>query len=300
MTVDKLYNSLRSEIENKISLQVDKPEETLDSSLHALWLKSAGISKSAELAELAPLPELNEEKLIELKQLIQQRISGVPLAYLTGCQSFMGIELICDKRALIPRKETEILARKALELSHEISLVKKPVIIFDVCSGSGNLGLTLAHFNSDSLVYSSDLSPEAVNLIRDNRSLLKLDKQVDVRQSDLFASYEDGSFYSSVDLIVCNPPYISSSKVTRMNSEIAQFEPSMAFDGGMMGFKIIQKLILEAPRFLNKNGWLIFEVGLGQGPFIMQLCEKSGNFKQIGSDVDSLNSIRVVYASLRS
>ena len=81
----------------------------------------------------------------------------------------------------------------------------------------------------------------------------------------LLSAFETDEFYEKIDLIVCNPPYILSSKVQKMDAEIASNEPVLAFDGGMLGIKIIQKLISEAPKFLIRNGWLAFEVGARTG-----------------------------------
>jgi release factor glutamine methyltransferase len=219
----------------------------------------------------------------------------MPLAYITGRQSFMGIELLSDKRALIPRKETEILGRRALELS--VSIAKEQEVeVIDVCCGAGNLGLALAHFNNKVKVSASDLSNDAVNLTRDNISFLELKKRVHVIQGDLFSAFESNEYYGKAHLIVCNPPYISSAKVPKMNSEISDNEPVLAFDGGMLGTKIIFKLISEAPKFLQKGGWVIFEIGVGQGPFIFQLCERSDSYNKVESVSDDLGNMRVIMA----
>jgi release factor glutamine methyltransferase len=79
-----------------------------------------------------------------------------------------------------------------------------------------------------------------------------------------------------------------------MNPEISENEPVLAFDGGMLGTKIIQKLIVEAPKYLKKNGWLTFEVGVGQGEFILQLCQRSKRYDQIDSSSDHYGRIRVI------
>jgi release factor glutamine methyltransferase len=285
-----------SELENKLSFRDDKPEETSDSSLKALWNKASGISLSAEEASKLPLPELSELQVALLHQLIEQRLNGKPLAYITGRQNFMGIELLCDKRALIPRKETEILGRAALELCRNISIMKQTINVFDVCCGAGNLGLALACLRSDINVNSSDISQEAVDLTRENISFLKLNQRVNARQSDLFLAFESADYFGNIDLIVCNPPYISTSKVSKMDAEISANEPSLAFNGGMVGMKVIQKLIREAPKFLTRNGWVIFEVGVGQGTFIIQLCENSFLYKRIESHSDDTGNIRVIAA----
>lgn len=294
--MDKLYRELFTELASKLTLRIDKPEETIDSTLKALWQLSAGNPVSAEKALNLPLPELTDSEIAKLKTLIEQRISGQPLAYLTCRQSFMGFELIADNRALIPRKETEILGRKSLSICQKILETKHPIQIFDLCCGSGNLAVTLASMHNEILVYASDLSPEAVDLTRENIGLLNIQNQATAVVSDLFASFYTEKFYSKIDIVVCNPPYISTSKAQKMDSEISENEPLMAFDGGMLGTKIIQKIIQESPKFLVPEGWLVFEVGLGQGPFAVKLCENSGNYQKIEPATDDEGNIRVIAA----
>ncbi|MFA5329071.1 MAG: peptide chain release factor N(5)-glutamine methyltransferase [Prolixibacteraceae bacterium] len=296
--MENLYAKIKLELEDKLSFLEDKPEETIDSTLQALWHKASGFATSAENASKFPLTVLSNEQQILLNQLVEKRLNGTPLAHLTERQNFLGLELICDKRALIPRKETEILGKAAIDICKKMAIQKSVVNIFDVCCGSGNLGLAIAFHQSNTRIHSSDLSAEAVELTKENISLLKLEQIIKVTQSDLFSGFESEEYFGKIDLIVCNPPYISTSKVLKMNSEIAKNEPAMAFDGGMIGLKIIQKLIQEAPRFLTDNGWLIFEVGLGQGPFVIQLCEKSKQYNQINSISDSSGNIRVIAASI--
>ena len=166
----------------------------------------------------------------------------------------------------------------------------------DICAGSGNLGLAIAYHNPKTIIFSTDLSLEAVEHSNDNISFLNLHDRVQAEQGDLFSAFENEEHYLKADIIVCNPPYISSRKVSEMNSEISGHEPVMAFDGGMFGTKIIQRLLAEAPKFLSPNGWLLFEVGLGQGPFVMDLCERTGSFHQIQAINDANNNIRVIMA----
>ena len=295
MNKEELFEKIKSEISDQISFLEDKPEETIDSTIKALWLKAAGISKSSEEAAKSHLLDLSEDQIMALDKLIEQRLDNVPLAYITGRQSFMGIELLCDNRALIPRKETEILGRTALEVCKSISKIKDNPLIFDICCGSGNLGLALSVLSPNIAVFSSDLSQAAVDLANENILFLNLANRVTVLQGDLFEPFESHKFLNQVDIIACNPPYISSAKVSKMNIEIADNEPVMAFDGGMIGTKIIQQLIKEAPRFLVKGGHLIFEVGLGQGSFISQLCEKTGAYEKVSTVNDQAGNIRVIH-----
>jgi len=296
MNKEDLYNNLKNVLSGRLNLLGDKPEETIDSSLKALWHAASGNPKSVEEAIKLKLAELTEQQVITLHGLIEQRLNNIPLAHITGRQSFMGIELLSDRRALIPRKETEILGRKALELSMNIARERQKVKVIDVCCGAGNLGLALAYFNAIAVVAATDLSQEAVDLARDNILFLNLGDRVQAKQGDLFSAFETDEYYGKTDLIVCNPPYISSAKINKMTAEISENEPVLAFDGGMLGTKIILKLIGEAPKFLTKTGWVIFEIGVGQGPFVMQLCERSENYGQVESVSDDSGNIRVILA----
>lgn len=294
--MEELYNKLSKKLENKLTILEDKPEETVQSTLESLWHKASGTPKSVQAVSGLSLPILTSDEISTLNQLIDERLRGKPLAYIIGRQSFMGIELLSDSRALIPRKETEILANAALNLCRRVLENKALVKIFDLCCGSGNIGLALASILSNIIVESSDLSPEAVELTKENISFLNLDNRVNAKQSDLFSNFESDEFYGKFDVVVCNPPYISTSKVAKMNSEISANEPVMAFDGGMLGLKIIQKLIAESPKFLTKNGWVAFEIGVGQGPFIIKLCESNGSYDLIESYRDHLGNIRAIAA----
>jgi release factor glutamine methyltransferase len=290
----ELFQNISKELANSFHFLEDKPEETLESTLKALWFAASGLPVSAEESLKLQLPDLSENQVVELRRLIELRHNGIPLAHITKRQNFLGIELISDKRALIPRKETEILGNKALELAEEIGKSEARINVFDVCCGSGNLGIALAHYNTNCTVSSSDLSEEAVQLTQDNINLMKLNTRIQVKQSDLLTAFESDEYYGKVNLIVCNPPYISSTKVQKMDSEISSNEPSLAFDGGMLGIRIIQKLIAEAPRFLTNDGWVIFEVGAGQGDFIAQVCERTKLYKKINLIPDKSGIIRVI------
>jgi release factor glutamine methyltransferase len=296
MSKEEIYSMLEVDLAQQIHLLSDKPEETVESTLKALWFKALGVSKSAETALEAPLPELTHHQEATLQELIKQRLSGVPLAFLTERQTFMNVEFKADHRALIPRKETEILGYKVLALCRDLANHNEAIDIMDMCCGSGNLGLAVAHSLPQVTVYSSDLSEEAVELAKENAAYLNLTSRVHVACGNLFSVYETHEFHNRFDLIMCNPPYISSAKVGKMDAEIALNEPSLAFDGGMLGMNVIQTLIDKSPVFLKSGGWLAFEVGLGQGPFVIQLCQKTGSYQSVSSESDQHGNIRVIYA----
>jgi len=114
-----------------------------------------------------------------------------------------------------------------------------------------------------SQVYAADLSEDAVALARENARHLQLHSRTEFGAGDLLAPFDKPELHGTIDLLTCNPPYISSAKVDHMHQEIAAHEPHLAFDGGPFGVNILMRLLQDAPRFLNHNGWLAFEVGLG-------------------------------------
>ena len=171
--------------------------------------------------------------------------------------------------------------------------------MIDVCTGAGNLAVTLATQVPAAQVYASDLSVEAVQLARRNGAMLDLGSRVEFRQGDFLNPFADGQFDHNIDLLVCNPPYISTGKVSTMPTEIIGHEPSLAFDGGPFGVKILQRLLTEAPQYLRHGGWLAFEVGLGQGPALMDRLRRNPAYADVAGVVDAAGAVRAVVARVQ-
>ena len=296
MNSTPLYKELFARVSSELKTLLDKPEETPEGTLNALWHAAAGEPKSVQLSNEFELPHLNDEAVSKLYKLVEQRLAGIPLAHLTGRRWFMGIELLSGREALIPRKETELLGYAALNVLREMSRQSDKATVIDVCTGSANLAIALAFYEPKAHIFASDISDEAVGLASRNVSYLGLENRVKVLKGDLLAPFDSEAFYGNIDLLTCNPPYISSAKVDKMPEEIAKYEPQLAFDGGVFGIKILQRFISEAPRFLRKGGWLAFEVGLGQGAAIMSRLSKEKNFADLQSVKDESGEIRVILA----
>lgn len=274
----------------------DKPEETPASALRALWLLAAGQPLSLHAASETALPPLDARQLDDLDALIARRIAGEPVAYLTGRQRFMGLELLASPEALIPRAESEMLARVAIEKLRDVAASRtgSPLAI-DVCCGSGNLALALAHAVPKALVHGADISPSAIDLASANTRQLGLSERVQLHNGDLLAPFGE-AFHRKVDLLVSLPPYISTAKMDTMPQEIVGHEPHLAFDGGPFGVRILMRLIREAPPLLRPGGWLGMEVGLGQGPAMTQLLEKSPAYDRVETIADAGGAVRAVLA----
>lgn len=288
------FDSLLAALAERLQTLPDKPDETPVATLRALWHRAAGQALSVELAQQTALPALDEAAAARLTELMSQRLDGVPLAHLTERQHFMGLELLAGTGALIPRHETELLGHAALAILRDRAAAQDEVTLIDACTGSGNLALALAHHEPRAQVFAADLSAEAVDLARRNARHLGLDGRVELRVGDLLAPFDEARFHGAVDLLVCNPPYISSPKVATMPGEISDHEPRLAFDGGPLGVRILQRLIRESPRYLKPGGWLAFEVGHGQGPAVLKRLGAQHDFDRTDSTVDAAGEIRVV------
>ncbi len=292
---DIFYNYL-NKLSESIEILPDKPEETAENTLKALWYAAAGKPISVIKANDAELKDLSDEQIERLDEYVSQRIQGVPLAYITGRQSFLGLEMLAGEEALIPRKETELLASAAIDIAKSIGSQNSPINLIDVCTGAGNVALAIANKVDLINIYVSDLSVDAVSLAKKNAVFLGLEKKVKFFSGDLLDPFKKDRMQESIDIITCNPPYISSSKVSEMHKEISAFEPSLAFDGGAFGINIIRRLISDSSYFLKPLGYLIFEVGLGQAEMIKKQIMKSGFYLSVDYVDDQAGNHRVIIA----
>ncbi len=293
---DRFYASLLERLRADLAPQPDKPDETPEATLKALVLTAAGTPMSARKAMETDLPTLSEDGRATLGLLVEKRLAGVPLAHITGRQHFMGLEMLAGPDALIPRVETEILGEAALSCTRERADAQGSVRVLDVCSGSGNLALSLAVQEPRCRVFGSDLSPAAVALAVRNADHLGVSNRTRFASGDLFEAWMSDDYYAAFDIVTCNPPYISSAKVGTMPEEISRHEPRLAFDGGVLGITLLTRLIREAPRFLKPGGYLCFEVGLGQGPHMVRMLENSKLYLAVQTHSDATNHVRAVVA----
>ncbi len=292
----RLFADKLGQLTQALSTLPDKPEETPASALRVLWLAAAGLKMSVAQAGTHALVALDEAQARQLDVLIAQRVTGVPLAHITGFQRFMGLELIAGPQALIPRAETALLGEAALAHVRAAADERGHALVIDVCTGSGNLAAALAHGEPRAVVHAADLSEEAVALARRNIVHLGLGERLHAHCGDFLTPFASAAFLGQVDVLVCNPPYISSGKVKAMPEEIASHEPELAFDGGPFGIRMLQRLMKEAPAYLRPGGWLAFELGLGQGPAVLQWLAKMPAYARVETRADAEGQIRVVQA----
>jgi release factor glutamine methyltransferase len=276
----------------------DKPEETLELTARALWFAAAGQPRSVTRSTDGELPRLDDASALRLWELIKLRAEGMPLGHLTGRQNFAGLEMLCGPEALIPRRETELLALTAIGIIDDSLRGDDAALAIDVCTGSGNVALALAAHDRRISVLGADLSADAIALAVRNAEHLGLSSRARFAESDLFQAIDAPSVQKQATVVTCNPPYIASGKVAAMAPEISRHEPRLAFDGGAFGLSIITRLLADAPRFIRSGGSLCFEVGAGNGRFIAERMGRNAAYREVRSVCDESGVVRVLVATV--
>lgn len=254
-------------------------------------LSSLGLleTDAAAIAVTAAQRGLDREAALALGR---ARLAGAPLGQLVGAQRFLGVELLTARDALVPRAETEILGRAALDLLPAITASSVPRVI-DMCCGSGNLACAIAAALPSASVLAADLTDGAVTLARRNVEHLGLGARVAVHQGDLFLALSGLAIEGTIDMIICNPPYISSQRLAKDRAGLVDHEPREAFDGGPYGLSIHQRVINEAHRFLRPGGALLLEFGLGQERQVQRLFERAASYDELRFVGDAVGAPRV-------
>ena len=221
-------------------------DDPLAETLRLFDVMTAGSLRNADLSFL-------EKSGITLDDIARRRGEGVPLEYILGISPFMGFMLYCTPDALIPRHDTELLAQTALNL---IERMERPVTVVDMGTGSGNIAVALAMNAEGVKVLASDVSVEAIEVARRNVEKYSLQERVALFSGDLFSPLRGLGHEGGVGLVVCNPPYIPTSSLAKLDAEITDHEPIVALDAGAYGIDVFRRLLEEAADFLRPGGML--------------------------------------------
>lgn len=195
-----------------------------------------------------------------------------------GMTTFMGINMRVAPGTLVPRPETELLAVTAITTLHDM---KGPTRMIDMCCGVGNLAVAIADYVPHCTVWASDLTSPCVEATRHNIRANQQDDRITVVQGDLFTPLCNQGLERSIDVIVCNPPYISSKRLSHECADLLVHEPREAFDAGPYGLSVHQRVAREALAFLRPGGWLMFEFGVGQARQVRRLFERTRGYGEV-------------------
>lgn len=234
---------------------------------------------------------LNKTQEAKLSVMLKRRQAGEPIQYITGFTEFMGFSFKTDRRALIPRPETEILVEEALKLIKN-NFTDQPRIL-DLGTGSGNIAISLSKYLPKAMIFASDISREALEIAYENAKINGGDKQISFIESDLFNNgFDDKN--NLFDVIISNPPYLTEKELNDSSIEIS-FEPRIALDGGREGLEFYRNIINDAPKYLRKGGYLIFEIGFNQLKKIKGIVDNRKKFVIEKTIKDYNNIDRVVF-----
>lgn len=229
---------------------------------------------------------ITPEQECELEKLIVRAEQGEPIQYIIGHVDFRGLEIWCDRRALIPRPETELLidAIFSAPITHHSALR-----IADVGTGTGCIALALLAELPNAEVIGIDLSLAALALARENAKRLGMIDRFQAVENNLLEGFQK----DTLDMVVSNPPYILSEVCKTLDPSVRDFEPQLALDGGRDGLDLIRILVEQAARVLNPGGGLFLEIGYDQGKAVRRIFENAG-FEQIEVKKDLAEHDRIV------
>jgi len=260
---------------NDVFLKVRKELKAADIegfNLEARLLVSAAADKTKE--EFARDMGLYVNRGFEEKvdELLTRRLEGEPLAYIIGSWEFYGIPLSVNRDVLIPRIDTEVLVSQAIAMAKWLPAGSR---VLDLCCGSGCVGLAIAKNLPQVKVVMGDISPEAMKISRANVVLNKLTSRVtcavvDARRSPPY------SLLGEFDLIVCNPPYIPTGDIARLDDTVRSYEPALALDGGADGLDFYRVIVAEWKKILKPEGALLFECGKDQAADVADIFITNG------------------------
>ena len=202
---------------------------------------------------------------------VQRIVAGEPLAYVLGEWSFYGMDLYVDRNVLIHRDDTCAVAELAIKKG--LFLDQDPRIL-DLCTGSGCIGLAIANRVKDAKVTLADISRDALAVAKKNVSRQSLTGRVSCVQADALAPAS--AFLGKFDMIVSNPPYVTTAEMEELPASVKDFEPHLALHGGEDGLVFYRSIVKNFTPILKPGGYLCFEFGMGQGDAVCEILERAG------------------------
>lgn len=274
MTVDALYKygltALKNEGIDNFGFEND-----------LLFEKAVGLNHIKRIINLNSEVEISGERIYN--EYILRRISGEPLQYILGSWEFMGMNFSVGEGVLIPRPETELLVEKANEFISK----NNSKIIFDLCAGSGAVGLSLAKLNPECKVFLFEKYDGALKYLKINAEELKL-VNVSIIKYDIFNGYNNS--FSKPDIIVSNPPYIKTDEISGLQKEVL-YEPSTALDGGNDGLAFYRCIIDKWLGNINPDGAMLAECSDNQSNDIFNLFNGDKNNFTVYYDFNNIDRV---------
>lgn len=233
----------------------------------------------------------NEDEVLSFAQKLAQ--TKMPIQQLLGFGYFMGEKFKVTPDTLIPRDETEILVKCALDKVKELQKDEiKPLNVLDIGTGTGAIACSIAKNSQNVEVLGVDISSNALMVALENAQKLDLIKRVVYRKSDIFSALREGEVF---DIVVSNPPYISEKDYKNLDTTVKDFEPKTALLAKNDGYEFYEKIISQAKKYVKYGGYILFECGQNQAQKICMMLERNGF--QVSDVVRDLAGIERVVAA---
>ena len=259
-----------------------------DSNIIAKELLSYVLKKDKVYLTINLDSDLTNIEYTEFTKYIEQIIDGKPLQYITQKQEFMGMDFFVNEDVLIPQPDTEILVETVLDICKRYG--NQSLRILDLCTGSGAIAISLSKI-LDTQIFASDVSTNALEVAEKNNVLNNT--KVEFIESNLFEQINGEKF----DIIVSNPPYIKNEEIKSLPKQV-QNEPYIALAGGEDGLDFYRKIIDEAYKHINKNGYLCLEIGYDQKEDLIKLIKQNENYEYENCIKDLSNNDRCIIAKI--
>lgn len=286
MTSQRRWRDLRDDAIARLrATGVDDPAQEVR------WIAERATGWSTAEQTTAGDEVVTERAAAALEEMVQRRAGGEPLQYVLGRWGFRTLDLLVDRRVLIPRPETEIVAGFAVDA---LAALDRPGVAVDLGTGSGAIALSLAAERWPHVeVWATDASPDALAVARANLAGLgRRAGVVRLVEGDWYAALPD-DLQGRVDVVVSNPPYVAASEV--LPSDVRDWEPESALVAGTDGLDDIRRIVAHAPGWLTVTGVLVVEIGETQGPAVVALAEAAG-FRKAEIQPDLAGRDRVLVA----
>ena len=244
-----------------------KDQSILTANLDSEILMSKAIDKDKKYIFLNLKKKINDEDLVFFKSLIKKRSLREPIAYLINKKLFWNSEFMVTRHTLIPRPDTELIVESALTLTQQ----KNKINILDIGIGTGCVILSILKERTNFYGTGIDVSKNCLNISKINANKLNVSSRLKLYKTDV-----DKFFLGKYDLIVSNPPYINKHTIKNLESDVRQYEPKVALNGGLDGLSEIRKVIKKSSELIKKNGKFILEIGFDQKNKVIGILKKEG------------------------
>ena len=231
--------------------------------------------------------KLNNEELANFNKMMEDRLNGRPIAYIVNNREFMGLDFYVEEGVLIPRPDTEPLVEEVIELAGN----RENLSIVDIGTGSGAISVSLAKYIKGCRIYSLDISDKALSIGKQNAISNGVEDKIDFIKSDIFTGIKDKGLM--LDIIVSNPPYIRKEDIKTLHTQVKDYEPYIALEGGEDGLDFYRAITEQSVNYLKKEGILAFEVGHDQAKDVSDIMRSHG-YEKIYTKKDLQGIDRVV------